>query len=88
MPVDDFAVAGDTVCHETNGSKGAAKGIKRPWLKSFETPPAQMLSAYGVAKFVKMSDEDVSVMTVSVPQVRLPSTTSPEYRPGNGKKGI
>ena len=57
MVADDFALA--TVCPETNGSKGAAKGMKRPWLKAFETAPAQMLSAYGLAKFVKMSNEEV-----------------------------
>ena len=86
MPADDIAL--DTVCPEKNGSKCTGKGMRRPWLKGLETAPVQMLSAYGVAKFVKMSDEDVSAMTVSFPQVRLLSTTSPEYRPGNGKKGI
>ena len=31
-------------------------GSKRKWLKVFETPPVQMLNAYGEAKYAKMSD--------------------------------
>ena len=54
---DDFSLG--PVLPETNGSKGAAKGMKRTWLKAFETPPPQMLSAYGLAKYVTMSDEEV-----------------------------
>ena len=33
--------------------------MKRTWLNAFETPPPQMLSAYGLAKYVTMSDEEV-----------------------------
>ena len=34
-------------------------GSKRKWLKVFETPPVQMLNAYGEAKYAKMSDPSV-----------------------------
>ena len=54
---DDFSLG--PVLPETNGSKGAPKGMKRTWLKAFETPPPQMLCAYGLAKYVTMSDEEV-----------------------------
>ena len=57
VAADDFPLG--AVLPETNGSKGAAKGMKRTWLKAFETPPPQMLSAYGLAKYVAMSDEEV-----------------------------
>ena len=43
-------------------SKAAVKegsGIKRPWLKCFETLPPQLLNAYGEAKFSKLSDAEV-----------------------------
>ena len=34
-------------------------GTQRKWLKVFETPPVQMLNAYGEAKYAKMSDPSV-----------------------------
>ena len=41
--------------------KGGDQGQKRPWLKVFETPPAQLLNAYGRAKYTKTSDKDMWV---------------------------
>ena len=50
---DDFADApASTVFIHKNQT-----GMKRPWLKAFETAPNQMLSSYGLAKFSVMSDE-------------------------------
>jgi len=34
-------------------------GKKRNWLRVYETPPVQMLNAYGEAKYTKMSDAAV-----------------------------
>ena len=34
-------------------------GSERKWLKVFETMPAQMLNAYGEAKYTRMRDEQV-----------------------------
>ena len=41
--------------------KGGTQGEKRPWLKVFETPPAQLLNAYGRAKYTKTPDKDMWV---------------------------
>ena len=41
--------------------KGGTQGEKRPWLKVFETPPAQLLNAYGRAKYTKTGDKDMWV---------------------------
>jgi len=57
LPVDDFSLDGVTT--DTTGIKGAGKGIKRTWLKAFETAPAQMLCAYGLAKHATLSNEAV-----------------------------
>jgi hypothetical protein len=54
---DDFSLT--TVLPEGPGSKGASKGMKRPWLKAFETAPGQMLNTYGLAKYSIMSNEEV-----------------------------
>ena len=35
------------------------KGESRPWLRVYETAPAQLLNAYGVSKVVTMSDASV-----------------------------
>ena len=35
------------------------KGEERPWLHVYETLPAQLLNAYGSAKFSRLSDETV-----------------------------
>lgn len=35
------------------------KGETRPWIKVFETLPAQLLNVFGEAKYAKMSDEEV-----------------------------
>ena len=35
------------------------KGVAREYLKVWETAPAQLLNAYGVAKFVEMPDVEV-----------------------------
>jgi len=55
--VDDFSFDGVSI--ETTGAKGAGKGTKRTWLKAFETAPAQMLCAYGLAKHATLSNEAV-----------------------------
>jgi hypothetical protein len=57
-PADDFG-DDDHGIKQAPSKPQTAEGKKRPWLKVFETLPAQMLNAYGPAKFAKMSDSDV-----------------------------
>ena len=38
---------------------GMDRGIKRNWCKAFETPPPQLLNAYGRAKYATMKDAEV-----------------------------
>ena len=57
----DFGELQDGAEHKMvpkNGIKDASTH-KRKWLKVFETMPAQMLNAYGPAKYAKLSDEEV-----------------------------
>ena len=83
LAADDFSLDGVLgVLPEASCIKGPSKGIKHSWLKAFETAPAQMLSAYGLAKYATMSNEDVSVTTVPLALQRQVSTTSLEYGPG------
>ena len=60
MGVNDF---GDSMDDDKvkDGGKGkdGDKGIKRSWLKAFETAPSQMLSVYGLANFLNLPDEEV-----------------------------
>ena len=35
------------------------RGVKRPWLKVFETAPVQMLNAYGEAKYARFGNPDL-----------------------------
>ena len=56
LPADDFS---DMVSPPAPVIKGAGKGIKRSWLKAFETAPSQMLNTYGLARYSIMSDEEV-----------------------------
>ena len=53
---DDFA---DAAAPTVSGIQKNRTGMKRSWLKAFETAPNQMLSSYGVAKYSVMSDEEV-----------------------------
>ena len=49
------------------GGKGGGKGLKRklevgesrPWLRVYETLPAQMLNAYGVGRYTQLTDAAV-----------------------------
>ena len=58
---DDFGDINQKV--QEKGSKRARieddEGSKRPWLKVFETLPAQMLNAYGEAKYAKITDSQM-----------------------------
>ena len=62
MVADDFSALASPV--DKNGVGGAVKknpeqGLKREWLKVYETMPPQMLNAYGAAKFQKLGDRAV-----------------------------
>ena len=59
LPVADDFADDDQGINEASSKPPTAGGKKRPWLRVFETLPAQMLNAYGPAKFAKMSDADV-----------------------------
>ena len=41
------------------GKKRDAEGSEREYLKIYETVPCRMLHAYGIAKYLKLSDETV-----------------------------
>ena len=60
---DDFGAIGGGIDEATGGKKSDAysydKGEKRAYLRVYETLPPQMLNAYGLAKFQKMSDDAV-----------------------------
>ena len=61
---DDFAplVAGGLPTSDKGGGKKRKQdesGGERPWLKVFETLPAQMLNAYGQAKYVTLPDAQI-----------------------------
>ena len=59
---DDFGSLGAVSAPEKRARKEGvfdSGGSQRKWLKVFETPPVQMLNAYGEAKYAKMSDPAV-----------------------------
>ena len=73
---DDFAALGAAPAGEKKNKKEGvfdSGGSKRKWLKVFETPPVQMLNAYGEAKYAKMSDPAVWE------QLSKPLKTGAEY---------
>ena len=73
---DDFAELGSVSAGEKKNKKEGvfdSGGSKRKWLKVFETAPVQMLSAYGEAKYAKMSDLAVWE------QLSKPQKTGAEY---------
>ena len=53
----DFAplAAGPQAARRGPEALALDRGEKRPWLKVFETPPAQMLNAYGEAEYARLS---------------------------------
>ena len=59
--VTDFSDIVAVSDHPVTPLKGERQGEKRPWLKVFETPPAQLLNAYGRAKYTKVPDKDMWV---------------------------
>ena len=75
--MDDFGSLGGavSVAEKKNKRDGVldSGGSKRKWLKVFETPPVQMLNAYGEAKYAKMSDPSVWE------QLSKPLKTGAEY---------
>ena len=58
---DDFGPVGASPTQDAKGQKRMREdqGEERPWLKVFETLPAQLLSAYGETRYTKMSDQAV-----------------------------
>ena len=59
--MDDFSdtAASKTLPVSLAAAEETKKGQKRPWLKVWETLPAQLLNAYGQSKWPRMSDESV-----------------------------
>ena len=73
---DDFGSLGAVSVPEKRPKKDGvfdSGGSQRKWLKVFETPPVQMLNAYGEAKYAKMSDPAVWE------QLSKPLKTGAEY---------
>jgi hypothetical protein len=73
---EDFGPLGSAPAGEKKTKKDGvfdSGGSKRKWLKVFETPPVQMLNAYGEAKYAKMSDPAVWE------QLSKPLKTGAEY---------
>ena len=57
----DFAplAAGPQAARRGPEALALDRGVKRSWLKVFETPPVQMLNAYGEAKYARFGNADL-----------------------------
>ena len=58
---NDFSLTGtsSSASPGTQPAAGTGRGIKRSWLKIYETLPNQLLNGYGQAKFVKVCDKEM-----------------------------
>ena len=86
---DDFGSLGSvSVADKKNKRDGVldSGGSKRKWLKVFETPPVQMLNAYGEAKYAKMGFPGacVSYDGVPIPYPKCPAGATGQHK---GKEG-
>ena len=63
MNVNDFSAFGGVSAAAAAAKEATSdkdkKGVKREYLKIFETLPPQLHNAYGEAKFMKLSDATV-----------------------------
>lgn len=55
---DDDALSADGPSANRMNTGGGDQGIFRICLKAWGTPPAQLLNAYGQAKFVELGDDE------------------------------
>ena len=56
---DDFSDESQRMPEKKKPRKETPSGEPRPWLRVYETCPAQLLNAYGMSKVVMMPDDKV-----------------------------